>query len=265
MANAQEVRPQDLDKMLDRIEDLAKSGSKDAAQQLLSELQSMMDNMQAMQQQPGQSGESGEQNAMQQQMDKLGELLREQQALKDRTFDLGRKQVEEQQRRPRQPGAEGDPGEAQPGEGGKPMTADELKQALKSLQDRQAALQKQLGELQEAMNGMGLEPGEGFGEAGKAMGRAEGALGEGDDGGAVGEQGKAPGQQRADHLGDQHRAGDPQHQGQPSLVARARREMVFVVVAHTRTVQASSRPLVVLASLVEGAGTTKRVRCRFST
>ncbi|KQT53958.1 MULTISPECIES: TIGR02302 family protein [unclassified Aureimonas] len=189
MSNAQEIRPQDLDKMLDRIEDLAKSGSKDAAQQLLSELQSMMDNMQAMQQQPGQQGQSGEENAMQQQMDKLGELLRRQQELKDKTFDLGRKQVEEQQRRPRQPGEEGQPG--QPGDKGEPMTAEQLKEALKSLKDQQAQLQKELGEMQDGMKGMGIEPGEGFGEAGKAMGRAEGALGEGDDGGAVGEQGKA--------------------------------------------------------------------------
>ncbi|KQT44415.1 hypothetical protein ASG43_13765 [Aureimonas sp. Leaf454] len=192
MANAQEVRPQDLDKLLDQIEDLAKSGSKDAAQQLLSELQSMMDNMQAMQQQPGQQGESGEQNAMQEQMDKLGEMLRKQQALKDQTFDLGRRQVEQQQRRPSQPGESGEQSpESQPGESGEPMTPEQLADALKSLQEQQSQLQKELGEMQEAMKGMGMEPGEGFGEAGKAMGRAGSALGEGDDGSAVGEQGKA--------------------------------------------------------------------------
>ena len=40
---SQTVRKQDLDRMMDRIEELAKLGSKDAAQQLLSEMQQLMD------------------------------------------------------------------------------------------------------------------------------------------------------------------------------------------------------------------------------
>ncbi|MCC0043982.1 MAG: DUF4175 family protein, partial [Brucellaceae bacterium] len=45
--------------------------------------------------------------------------------------------------------------------------------------------------LMEGLEGMGIQPGEGFGEAGEAMGQAEGALGEGEGNRAVGEQGRA--------------------------------------------------------------------------
>ena len=45
--NAQMLTQNDLERMMDRIEDLAKSGSQDAARQMLSELQRMMDNLRA--------------------------------------------------------------------------------------------------------------------------------------------------------------------------------------------------------------------------
>ena len=41
------------------------------------------------------------------------------------------------------------------------------------------------------LEGMGIQPGEGFGEAGEAMGEAETALGEGEGDQAVGQQGRA--------------------------------------------------------------------------
>src|SRR5690606_39439540 len=44
---AQELRQSDLERLLDQIENLAKSGDRDRAQQLLSELQNMMNNLQA--------------------------------------------------------------------------------------------------------------------------------------------------------------------------------------------------------------------------
>ena len=186
MGQAQELRPQDLDKMMDKIEDLAKSGSKDAAQQLLSQLQEMMDNLQAMR--PGQQQQSGEQNAMQQQMNKMGEMLQRQQKLMDKTFDLGRQQIQRQQQGQQN---QQQPGQPQQGQQGQPMTAEQLKQAMKRLQEQQGQLQKDLEAMQKQMQGMGMEPSKGFGQAGESMGKAEGALGKGDDGEAVGQQGRA--------------------------------------------------------------------------
>ena len=239
----QEVRPQDLERMMDRIEDLAKSGSKDAARQLLSELQQMMDNMQAMR--PGQNQQGGEQSAMQQQLDKMGEILRQQQRLMDQTFDLGRQRMQQDQQNPGQqnqqgqqgepqagqqnsPGEQGENGEPQAGQqdgqGQRPMTAEELEQALKRLQGEQGKLQEELQAMQEALEGMGMQSPEGFGEAGEAMGEAEGALGKGRDGEAVGEQGRAlealrRGAQEAMQQMQQamqgQQPGQPGQQGQP--------------------------------------------------
>ncbi|KAB0677019.1 TIGR02302 family protein [Aureimonas leprariae] len=185
--NMQEIRPQDLQKMMDRIEDLAKSGSKDAAQQLLAEMQQMMENLQASRPMQGQQGQSGQRNPMQQQMDKLGELLRKQQALKDQTFELGRRQAQEQmgEGQPPPPGQNGE------GQQQQPMSPEELQRQLGELQKQQNQLGKELQQLQEAMKGMGMQPGEGFGDAGKAMGQAEELLGQGNDGDAVGRQGEA--------------------------------------------------------------------------
>ncbi|MEF2070183.1 TIGR02302 family protein [Consotaella aegiceratis] len=189
LSNMQELRPQDLNQMLDQIEDLAKSGSKDAAQQLLSELQSMMDNLQAMR--PDQMPRGNQQSPMQQQMNELGEMLRRQQELMDQTFQLGRRMEQQgQQGAQDQPGQQSRQGQ-QPGQGGEPMTAEEMQKLMEQLQAQQGQLQQDLEALQKRMEGMGMQPSDALGEAGEAMGNAEGALGQSDDGTAVTEQGRA--------------------------------------------------------------------------
>ena len=82
----QVLRQQDLERMMDQIENLARSGSKDQARQLLSEMQRMMNNLQAGRMQQGQQGQQND--AMRQQMDKLGKLMQEQQRLMDQTFNF---------------------------------------------------------------------------------------------------------------------------------------------------------------------------------
>ena len=181
MGEMQEIRPQDIERMMDRIEDLARSGSPEAAQQLLAELQEMMNSLQSMQAQQGQQ-QQGEQSQAQQQMNELGEMLQQQQELMDRTFDLGREQARRQMG---EQGMPGDPGETPP------MTEEELAEAMAQLEAEQGALQEQLQALQQAMEEAGMQPSEGLGEADGAMGEAEGALGEGDDGEAVARQGQA--------------------------------------------------------------------------
>ncbi|NDW05130.1 TIGR02302 family protein [Jiella pacifica] len=203
--NFQEIRPQDLQKMLDRIEDLAKSGSKEAAQQMLSELQQMMDNLQAMR--PGQQRQGqGQQNPMQEQMNKLGEMLQRQQQLRDQTYDLGRQMYRQQQQQQNQQGQQqqgqqqqgqqqGENQEGQQGQQGQQpggeMTAEQMQEMMKQLQQQQGQLQQQLDAMRQELEGMGMQPSEDFGEAGEEMGNAEGSLGEGRDGEAFGHQGKA--------------------------------------------------------------------------
>jgi uncharacterized protein (TIGR02302 family) len=195
--NGQEMRQSDLDRMLDQIEEMAKSGARDQAQEMLSQLQDMMNNLRMGQQQ--QAGEGGQQGEMRQQMDKLGELMRRQQELMNETFQMDQMQRGQQQRgRDRsqqrgegQQGQQGQQGQGQqPGQGGQ-MSPEEFAEALRQLQEGQGQLQRDLQALMEGLRGMGIEPGEGFGEAGQEMGNAEQSLGGGQGEQAVGEQGRA--------------------------------------------------------------------------
>ncbi|WP_245410565.1 TIGR02302 family protein [Notoacmeibacter marinus] len=206
---SQTMTGEDLQDMLDRLEELAKNGDKEAAQQLLSMMEQMMQNMQAMQ---GQSGQQSAQGRMRQQMDQLGEIMREQQELMDETFrrEQGEPAEPGQEGQPGDPNRQGQnrPGQGEPGQGqprqGKPDQGQSGQgqqpgegqnglagQTLQDLQDRQRQLQRDLGRLTDDLRGSGIEPGEGFGDAGEAMGRAGDDLGQEDGRGAVGNQGEA--------------------------------------------------------------------------
>ena len=96
---AQELRQSDLERMMDQIENLAKSGDRDKAQELLSQLQNMMNNLQAGRQQ----GQQGQQDSeMRRQMDKLGDIMRRQQETMNETFRM------DQMQRGQQRGQDGD-------------------------------------------------------------------------------------------------------------------------------------------------------------
>tara|TARA_R110000751_G_scaffold272764_1_gene373117 strand:- start:134522 stop:137089 length:2568 start_codon:yes stop_codon:yes gene_type:complete len=179
------LRQQDIERMMDQIENLAQSGSREQAQQLLSQLQRMMNNLQTGQQQSAQGD-----NPMRQQMDQLGGLMQRQQQLMEETFDL--EQALKERRREQYFQNPDRPQQQAPQSGdNQQLTEEQLREALRKLQEQQQQLQQQLGELQKGMEDFGMEPNEGFAEAGEAMGEAGEALGEGDGGQAVGEQGRA--------------------------------------------------------------------------
>ncbi|MBE7185928.1 MAG: TIGR02302 family protein [Methylobacterium mesophilicum] len=199
MPDAQQIRPQDLDRMMKQMEELAKSGNRDAAQELLSQLQEMMNNLQMARPQQGQQGQQN--NAMQEQMNKLGDIMRRQQEMMNETFRMqqgqqgegqqGEQQQQGQNGEGQQPGQQGQGQQGRPGQNGRPMTQEEFAQALKNLQEGQNKLQQDLQALQKGMEGQGMQPGEGFGEAGREMGQAGQSLGEADGENAVGSQGRA--------------------------------------------------------------------------
>jgi uncharacterized protein (TIGR02302 family) len=141
---------------------------------------------------PGQQQDSGDDDMMSA-LDELGDMIRKQQQLRDKTFQQG----QDQRRQQRQPGQQGRQGQ----QGEKSM--DELRQDQQALKDR---LSKLLEELKK--RGMGQQPGEGqpgqpgqqpgqgdgmgeLGRAGDAMGDAQGQLGDGNSDGAVDSQGRA--------------------------------------------------------------------------
>ncbi|MBI3434954.1 MAG: TIGR02302 family protein [Proteobacteria bacterium] len=185
--NTRMLRSQDLKSMIDRLEQLARSGAKDAARQLLQELQRMLENLQTAQ--PG--GAMDGDDDMMSALDELGDMIRKQQQLRDRTFREGQEQ--RQQRGPQ--GRQGQQG--QQGQQGDQFS---------ELQRNQQGLRDQLKKLMEELrkHGFGQQPGQGqqgqqgqqgdgnqLGRAGEAMGDAEQALGGGNADGAVDAQGRA--------------------------------------------------------------------------
>jgi len=164
--DTQMLRSQDLERMLDQIEQLAKNGARDAARQMLSELRNMLENLQAGR--PMQGNQQGG-DQMMQSMNELADMIRRQQQLMDETHRAQRGL----------------------GQDGQPMSPGEMAEALRRLQQQQQALGEQLQQLMDQMEGMGLPQNGKLGQAGEAMGRATGALGEGQPGDAVGNQGDA--------------------------------------------------------------------------
>src|SRR6516225_3770758 len=87
--NARQIRPQDLRNMIDRLEQMARSGARDAARRMLQDLQQMLENLQTAR--PGQQMDDGDDDMMSA-LDELGDMIRKQQQLRDRTFQQGQDQ-----------------------------------------------------------------------------------------------------------------------------------------------------------------------------
>lgn len=191
--NTRVMRQQDLNNMIERMERLSRSGDKEAAKQLLEQLQQMLENLQMAQ--PGQSGDGD----MEQALNELGDMIRKQQQLRDKTFKQG-----QDSRRDHARGKQGD------------QSMEDLQQDQQGLRDRLKKLQQELakrgmGQGQRGEKGQRGEQGQqgqqgeqgqqggdqqgdgedGLGEADNAMGDASGRLGEGNADGAVDSQGKA--------------------------------------------------------------------------
>jgi uncharacterized protein (TIGR02302 family) len=220
-SNTRTLSQQDLKSMLDRLEALARSGNKDAARQLLDQMQSMLENLQMAR--PGAQGEEGDDDMMSS-LDELGDMIRKQQQLRDKTFKQGQDMRRDRQRSPRDPGQQqlGDLQQDQQG------LKDRLNKLLEQLRQRglgnPSQDQKGQGEKGQSENGMGQ-----LDDADNAMGEAEGDLGEGDAEGAVDSQGRALEAMRKGAQGlaqsmQQNGMGMEQNPGQPGRNGRARAE-----------------------------------------
>src|SRR5579859_247954 len=169
------------------IEELQRcvGNEKDAASRALSELSNLLNNLQMAS--PG----GGDDDDMMSQLDELGDMLRQQQELRDRTFRQG----QEQRRRNGQPGEQGQNQQGQQGQGlgqlrqNQQALRDRLNKLLEDLKNRGLG-QNQQGQ-QQGQQGQGQGELDQLGRAGEAMGQAEGDLGNGDTDGAVDAQGRA--------------------------------------------------------------------------
>lgn len=154
------ISREDLQKMLDSIEEMNKGGSKDAAQDMLSQLDQLLQNLQ-----PGLSSEAGKDGDpdLQRKLDGLSDLMRRQQQLMDQT-----------QRLPQPGEGEQSPNKPDSGSGG--------------LADRQGSLSEMLDRLNRELGPDGQSE---LGDASKNMKGAKGALKDGSKDEALRQQGDA--------------------------------------------------------------------------
>ncbi len=176
--NAEFLDTNDLQRMIDEIRDLARSGNLEAARQRLAELQKMLQDLRSAMR-PGGNQQQNSQQAQkaQQLMRALQELAKRQQDLLDQTFRRLREQQERNQRQRGQRG-QGEPnqqGQPQPGDGQDSMMTDA---------QIQEALRRALGEMMLDFDSMLGQIPEALGQAERAMRRATEAL-RGQDGEAA--------------------------------------------------------------------------------
>lgn len=207
------IERQDLMDMLERARQMAQSGAKDAAREMLSQLRELMENLRAGRPQMM----SPEQLAAREMMRQLQDLAEQQQRLMDETFkkhqqgeeqfgNRGQQNLGQQSfgnRQGQQPGqmqpgqqgqnrpgqgqpGQGQPGQGQPGRDGSPqgMTSEQLAQMQEQLRRQLGEFMRKLGE------GMGQIP-DPLGQAERSMKGAGDALGQSQPGEAVGPQGDA--------------------------------------------------------------------------
>ncbi len=157
--NTQTLTPQDLQRMLDRAQELAMTGNLDAARQMLSMLREMLENLKngRFAQNQGRQGDQKAWNMMRE----LQDMMKRQQQLMDDTF----RQSQEGMRN------------------GQPQSGDTAK--------RQGELQRQLQDLLRRFGEMQGKVPKSLGDAELAMRDAEGKLNKNQPGQAVPPQGKA--------------------------------------------------------------------------
>ncbi len=176
--NGQQITPRDLDDMLRRMEEFAKTGSLEAARELLAQMQQMLENMQNAQQQ--QQTPNEQQRQMLQALENLGDMIQKQRKLMDETHKFD---PDSQQRRPNQRSDQQDKN----GE----MSDEEAREAFRQLQKQQRNLSDELQKLLDGMANNGAKPNKDLDSAGNSMEEAGDALGAQEADEAVSEQSQA--------------------------------------------------------------------------
>ncbi|WP_072395931.1 TIGR02302 family protein [Hyphomicrobium sp. CS1GBMeth3] len=240
----QMLAQEDLERMMRNLEDMARSGAREQAQQLLSEMQDLMERLQSGQQDQAQAQRNQEMMKM---MEELGNMVGDQQQLMDDTFGERRQDGQQQgnqgQQRP-PPGMKGMGGDGQQGDVGAPPGQSDQAQrgrgqrgqqggegqqgqgsqfgqgdrqgGLEELTRRQKELRDRLGRLQQEMREKGGSPSQQLGDAESAMQSAGDALERGDLAEATEQQGRALDQMRqgAQSMAQEMMRNMPQRYGQ---------------------------------------------------
>lgn len=200
----------DLQSMLDRMQEFARSGDRANAEKMLEQLQNMLENLQM-----GRREQDPSRREMNQTLNDLDKMSREQEELRDDTHRQGQQPDDNEMRpspRRRMPGMPGMPQQGR-GDDARPGNDQHGQESDKALQQRQQALRERLDQLQKRMQQQGRgQPG--LKDADKAMRDAEQSLGQGQQGlgDAEDAQGRAVEALRreADNLSQQMQQGEGQ-------------------------------------------------------
>lgn len=210
--DARVLTQRDLDQMMKQMEDAARGGDMAEAQRLLDQLERMMNGLRQ-----AESGDPGRRE-MNRQMGELDKMTRDQQRLRDDTFQKDRR-ARRGQPRPPQDGEARDGEEEEADDAGRadsqndesgPEASDE------QLAQRQKELRQRLEKLQERMKRQGLDPEQGLEDAHRAMRDAESQLGESgqesrqESDQERGQGGETPGDGQGQKPGGKGRQGEPQ-------------------------------------------------------
>jgi uncharacterized protein (TIGR02302 family) len=173
------ITSEDLQRMLDRAREMAQSGDRDAAKQMLSQLRNMLENMRPMSRNQAKRGQQRNQQG-QQMMKDLDNIIRQQHNLmgdterQRRDGQDSRQQQGQQQPGQQQPGQNGQKGQrGQNGQEGQQQGNDHGRGA-------QEQLRRQLGDLMGKFGDLTGDVPDSLGAAEQAMRDAENALGRGD-------------------------------------------------------------------------------------
>ena len=211
----QQLSQQDLERMMKDLEDTARTGSRDQAQQMLSQLRDLLERLQSGQMSKKEA-ERGQ--MMMKKLDDLGNMIGQQQRLMDETYREHRRQAQRspggstEGGREREGGRQASPGQngqGQEGQQGQPGQRGKSAQQQPGLGEQQRALREELEKLRRSLDELGANAKE-LDNAGESMKNAEQSLDQSDTGSALGDQSQALDQMRQ---GAQKMAEDMQKNG----------------------------------------------------
>ena len=194
--NAQRIDRNDLQRMLDQARQMARTGARDQARDMLQRLQEMLENLRAgqpMMAQPGGEGEGedgeggdgeGEGDGAGQMMQGLQDMMRRQQQLTDRSFRRSQQQRPGQRGQQRGQPGQGQPGQGQPGQQGQPGGEPGDGDAEGDIAE-QDALRRRLGDMMRSLSERTGRIPDSFARAERAMREAIDAMQRGQAGRAV--------------------------------------------------------------------------------
>lgn len=157
-SEGQRIGQEDLQNLLDKVDQFARAGARDAARELLSELQDILENLKNAQSNPP----SAEMQAGQEMLKELGDLMRRQQNLLDETFRRSREGTKDSQQ----------------SKGDGAQNSQQNMEGYSNMAGQQEALRQMLGDLMSQMGMKGKIPGS-LGKAERSMNGARQSLEQG--------------------------------------------------------------------------------------